>query len=86
MSDLDNISSSFDQKVNFVKSKEELQNLKTKFFGKNGEITNQFKNLGSLEVNKRKEFASSLNKIKDSLAIQLEKKLLELETLEVNEE
>ena len=74
MSDLDNINSSFEQKIKFVKSKEELQILKTEFFGKNGEITLKFKSLGSVEVDKRKEFASSLNKLKDSLTNQLEKK------------
>ena len=84
MSDLDNISSNFEQKINSVKSKEELQNLKTEFFGKSGEVTLQFKNLGSLEPDKRKEFASSLNKLKDSLTSKLEIKFLELETLEVN--
>ena len=85
MSDLGNTSSSFEKKINSVKSKEELQNLKTEFFGKNGKITNQFKSLGSLEADKRKIFASSLNKLKDSLSRQLEKKFLELEILEVNE-
>ena len=84
MSDLDNISSNFEQKINSVKSKEELQNLKTEFFGKSGEITLQFKNLGTLGADKRKEFASSLNKLKDSLTSKLEKKIQELETLEIN--
>ena len=85
MSNLDNINSSFELKISSVRSKEELQNLKTEFFGKNGEITLQFKSLGSVEADKRKEFASSLNRLKDSFTIQLEKKFLELETLEVNE-
>ena len=85
MSNLDNINSSFEQKISSIKSKEELQNLKTEFFGKTGEITKQFKSLSSIEAGKRKEFASSLNKLKDSLTSQLEKKFLELETLEVNE-
>ena len=38
MSDLDNINSSFEQKIKSVKSKEELQNLKTEFFGKSGKL------------------------------------------------
>jgi len=84
MSDLDNINSSFEPKISSVKSKEELQNLKTEFFGKNGKITNQFKILGSIEVEKRKDFASSLNKLKDNLISQLEKKFLDLETIEIN--
>ena len=85
MSDLDKISSLFNAKIDSVKSKEELQNIKTEFFGKNGQITFQFKNLSSLDQDKRKEFASNLNKIKDDLSNQLEQKNLEIETNEINE-
>jgi phenylalanyl-tRNA synthetase alpha chain len=84
MSDLDNINSSFKKKINSIESKEELQNLKTEFFGKTGEITKQFKSLSSIEAGKRKEFASSLNKLKDNLTNQIEKKFLNLETVEIN--
>jgi len=66
MSDLEKISSIFDERIANVKSKEDLQNLKTDFFGKNGKITIQFKTLGSLDDKKRKEFASELNKLKDN--------------------
>jgi phenylalanyl-tRNA synthetase alpha chain len=58
MSDLEKINSSFIQKIETVESKEDLQNLKTEFFGKNGQITSQFKKLGSLRDNNKKEFAS----------------------------
>ena len=85
MSDLENINSSFEKKIKSLKSKEELQSLKTEFFGKSGQITNQFKNLGTISVDKRKEFASSLNKLKDNLATQLDNKFYELEILEINE-
>ena len=85
MSDLENINSSFEAKISSVESKDELQNLKTEFFGKNGKITIQFKNIGSLSVDKKKEFASSLNKLKENLSKQIERKILELETKEVNE-
>ena len=43
MSDLDKINSIFNAKIDSVKNKEDLQNLKSEFFGKNGEITKQFK-------------------------------------------
>ena len=85
MSDLDKISSVFNAKIDSVKTKDDLQNIKTEFFGKNGEITQQFKSLGSLDSEKRKEFASNLNKIKDDLTNQLEQKNIEIETLEINE-
>ena len=85
MNDLDKINSSFEQKIKSLKTKEELQILKTEFFGKSGQITNQFKNLGTISSDKRKEFASSLNKLKDNLISKIESKFLELETLEINE-
>ena len=50
MSDLDKINSIFNAKIDSIKSKDELQNLKTEFFGKNGQITTQFKNLASLSA------------------------------------
>ena len=84
MSDLDKINSIFNAKIDSIKSKDELQNLKTEFFGKNGQITSQFKNLGSLSPEKKKKFASELNKLKDSLSNQIEKKHLEIETQEIN--
>ena len=85
MSDLDKISSIFNAKIDSVKTKDDLQNIKTEFFGKNGQITQQFKSLGSLDPEKRKEFASNLNKIKDDLTNQLEQKNIEIETNEINE-
>ena len=45
MSDLNNITSNFYKKISSVKSKEDLQILKTEFFGKSGEVTSKFKNL-----------------------------------------
>jgi phenylalanyl-tRNA synthetase alpha chain len=85
MSNLDKISIAFYTKINAVKNKEELQSVKTELFGKNGEITTQFKYLGSLDPSKRKELSSQLNKIKDDLSNQLEQKNLEIETSEINE-
>ena len=49
MSDLDKINTAFNAKIDSVKTKEDLQNIKTEFFGKNGVITLQFKTLGSIE-------------------------------------
>ena len=85
MSDLDKISSIFNAKIDSIKTKEDLQNLKTEFFGKNGQITQQFKTLGNLDTEKRKEYASNLNKIKDDCSNQIREKSFELENLEINE-
>jgi len=85
MSDLDKITSIFNAKIDSLKTKDDLQNIKTEFFGKNGQITQQFKSLGSLDPENRKEFASRLNKIKDDLTNQLEQKNIEIEASEINE-
>ena len=85
MSDLDKITSIFNAKIDSLKTKDDLQNIKTEFFGKNGQITQQFKSLGSLDPENRKEFASKLNKIKDDLTNQLEQKNIEIEASEINE-
>ena len=53
MSDLDKISSVFNAKIDSVNTKDDLQNIKTEFFGKNGQITQQFKTLGSLDSGSR---------------------------------
>ena len=76
MSELEKINSIFSAKINSVKTKEELQNIKTEFFGKNGQITQQFKTLGSLEPGKKKDFASKLNRIKDDIISQIDQKNL----------
>ena len=41
MSDLEKINSIFNAKIDTVKTKEDLQNIKTEFFGKNGQITKE---------------------------------------------
>ena len=82
MSDFDKINSIFNAKIDSVKTKEDLQNIKTDFFGKNGQITKQFKTLGSLDPDKRKEFASYLNKIKDDLTNQINQKDFEISNVE----
>ena len=43
MSDLNNILISFESKFFTVKNKDDLQNLKSEFFGKNGTISTQYK-------------------------------------------
>ena len=54
MTDLNKINSVFVEKLKAIKSKDELQHLKTEFFGKSGEITSQFKKLSSLQGEEKK--------------------------------
>ena len=43
MSELDKINSIFDAKISAIKTKEELQNIKTEFFGKMVKLPNNLK-------------------------------------------
>ena len=54
MSDLNNILSNFESKFSSVKNKDDLQNLKSEFFGKNGSVSLQFKKMGSLNPEEKK--------------------------------
>ena len=85
MSDLKNIHEEYTTKLKEKLSLDQINQIKSDLFGKNGLISSQFKTLGSLDENKRKEFASELNKIKDELQITISEKLKELELKKINE-
>ena len=85
MSDLKNIHEEYTTKLKEKLSLDQINQIKSDLFGKNGLISSQFKTLGSLDENKRKEFASELNKIKDELQNTISEKLKELELKKINE-
>ncbi len=62
----------------------DVNQIKSDLFGKNGKISNEFKKMGSLSVDDRKKFASELNSIKDELQAAIEKKVKEIEVKEIN--
>ena len=64
---------------------ESLENLRVKYFGKNGIITAELKSLSSLEKNKKKEVGQKLNSIKNTFFEKFEKKKKSIDTLIVNE-
>ena len=85
MSDLKNIHEEYTAKLKEKLSLDQINQIKSDLFGKNGLISSQFKTLGSLDENKRKQFASELNKIKDELQNTISEKLKELELKKINE-
>ena len=85
MSDLKNIHEEYTTKLKEKLSLDQINQIKSDLFGKNGLISSQFKTLGSLDENKKKEFASELNKIKDELQNTISEKLKELELKKINE-
>jgi phenylalanyl-tRNA synthetase alpha chain len=56
-----------------------INQIKTDLFGKNGLISNQFKQLGKIPEEERKKFASDLNTTKDELQNIISFKIDEIE-------
>jgi len=85
MSDLKNIHKEYISKLSETLNEEQVNQIKSELFGKNGLISSQFKKLGSLDENERKQFASELNKIKDELQNIITNSLKDIELKKINE-
>jgi phenylalanyl-tRNA synthetase alpha chain len=85
MSDIKNIQNNYLAKLSNNLSLEEINQIKTELFGKNGLISSQFKNIGSIPELDRKKFASDLNQIKDDLQNLIVNKIKEIESKKINE-
>jgi phenylalanyl-tRNA synthetase alpha chain len=85
MSDIKNIKNDYVAKLNDNLSLEEINQIKTELFGKNGLISSQFKNISSIPETERKRFASDLNQVKDELQNLITIKLNKIDTNKINE-
>ena len=72
-------------KVSQAKDKQELQSLKSEFLGKNSQINQEFKKLGSLPEDQKKVRASSLNNEKQKISEAINGRFKELEKIEINQ-
>ena len=84
MSDIKKIKEDYLGKLSGKLNLEEVNQIKTELFGKNGLVSNSFKKLGSMQSEDRKKFASDLNFVKDKLQEKINNKLQEIETIEIN--
>ena len=62
----------------------QVNQIKTDLFGKNGLLSSQFKKLGEVAENERKKIASDLNAVKDELQNLIVNKIQDIETKEIN--
>ena len=85
MSDIKKIKEEYLIKLSEKLDKREVNQIKADLFGKNGIISQEFKKIGQIQENERKNFASNLNEIKNILQDQINSKLIELENLEINQ-
>ena len=58
----------FKEQLNNSKSLKELLSINTEIFGKNGIINSEFKKLGTIPVEEKKNFAANINKVKQELS------------------
>ena len=84
MSEIKKIKEEYLLKLNEDLDQNKLNEIKTELFGKNGVISTKFKQLGSIAENKRKEFASELNYLKNELEELILKKNENIQNKEIN--
>ena len=84
MSDIKKIKDEFLLKLKDNLDLNQVNQIKTDLFGKNGLISSQFKQLGQVAEIERKKFASDLNLVKDELQDLITKKIDEIEKKEIN--
>ena len=85
MSDIKKIKDEYLSKLKSKIDINQVNQIKTELFGKNGLISSQFKNIGSVAETERKKFAADLNSIKDELQDLINSKVNEIEIAEINE-
>ena len=85
MSDIKKIKDEYLSKLKSKIDINQVNQIKTELFGKNGLISSQFKNIGAVAETERKKFAADLNSIKDELQDLINSKVNEIETAEINE-
>ena len=84
MSEIKKIKEEYFLKLNEVLDQNKLNEIKTELFGKNGIISIKFKQLGSIAEDRRKEFASELNYLKNELEELISKKNENFQNQEIN--
>ncbi len=85
MSEIKNIRDQFISKLENNLSIDQINEIKTELFGKNGLISSKFKTIGSIPESDRKKFASDLNQAKDELQNLITSKISEIEGKKINE-
>ena len=85
MSDIKKIKDEYLLKLSKDLDVNQINQIKTDLFGKNGLVSSQFKQLGKIVEDERKKFASELNDAKDELQNLIVSKIEEIEIKEINQ-
>ena len=84
MTEIKKIKDQYFLKLNEPLDQNKLNSIKTELFGKNGIVSLKFKQLGSINEEERKSYASELNLLKNELQELISKKNKEIESEEIN--
>ena len=79
MSEIKKIKEQYLSKLNEFLDQNKLNEIKTELFGKNGIISTKFKQLGLITEEKRKDYATELNLLKNELQELISKKTEEIQ-------
>ncbi len=85
MPDIKKIKNEFLSKLKENLDLNQINQIKTDLFGKNGLVSSQFKQLGNVAEEERKKFASDLNLLKDELQNLISLKINDIEKKEINQ-
>ena len=85
MSDIKKIKEEYLLKLKENLDLNQINQIKTDLFGKNGLVSSQFKQLGKIPEEERKKFASDFNTVKNELQNLISSKIDEIETKEINQ-
>ena len=79
MTEIKKIKDQYFLKLNEPLDQNKLNSIKTELFGKNGVVSIKFKQLGSINEEERKSYASELNLLKNELQELISKKSEEIQ-------
>lgn len=73
------------EKLNLVKSVEELEKIRIEFLGKKGKITQALREIGKLENTEKKSYGKKINELKCKVKQSLEERLRQISDASINE-
>lgn len=82
---LETILSKFNSQISLVKTRQDLEEIRIKFLGKKGIVTELFSQLKNLSAEEKKSFGATINQMRDEFTKNLEVKKSEFETIEIDE-
>lgn len=80
---LQKILNAFENELAAINNLDELNELRVKYLGKNGEVTNSMKLIKDLPNEKKKEYGENVNLLKNKVEQQLAHKIKQLEQMQV---